>query len=310
MMPSKATSSAGTGKDMYVDNKDNKDIKGGRCGCVLGGSRASNAVESLMTPEAYASLEQRIMSGGNSALLSLLKDINQQMQIKGGSLKKEIKTKTNAKLLGQLSNDLLGGVTPYGAKMIGKMVSDPKMFKGGSVIEFASNLLQRVLPQSDIRGGSVGKDAMLVDEFISQLDDANKDKVMSFVNTAMNTSSMKGGSLAVYDTLFKDSKFEDYSIRGVKGGKPKTAKAEKVEKIKTGKKTPEIKVRYGGYSELRGATWPSEQSIYGKSYYTDPVQETVEMARLNTQIAAALNDKDNTTTLTKVGMRDNQSFHF
>ena len=294
---------------------------GGACACVTGGSRASDAVESLMTPEAYASMEARLIQGGNSALMNIMSDLKQTMQkmTAGGSVRKDLKTKANARALGQLSNHVLSSLTPYGAKALGKVLSDPKMTRGGSAITFAVNLLDKVLPKAGVKlGGSnlASKDHELIQEFVQQLDADNRAKVSTFMNTA---TAKTGGSLEAYDELFKNTQFDEYVIKGVKGGasgtKSKAASSNKKATSKT-KKSPAIKVRhYGGTTgDLQGAEWPSEFSLQMAPAKSDMIQETPEMARLNAKVNAALLPRDS-VSFSESGLKEHgngafQQFNF
>lgn len=309
-----------TNKSASVSSSRKGKGKGGACACTRGGSKASEAVEALMSPAAYTKMEQQLM-GGNSALAQTMKDLLSTMQHithgqAGGSSVSLMKAggdalRSNAQSLGRLANSALNALTPQGVTQVARLInSNNVLAKGGSILDMMFKAKDKLFGGDPTVSAS---DRAVVSDFLSQIDNVNKVKIdnlvqQGFVNTSLRQAApLTGGALAAYQELYPKAQFEEYSVKGIKGGgkQKKSSKSGKSGKSnKSSKKPVSIRVsKYGGADPntirpLQGSEWPSAASIERPIYSTAledmfarrPQFESPEMARIDSRFDSAMSN--------------------
>lgn len=249
---------------------------------VRGGSRASDAVTTLVTDEAYKHLAER-MGGATPFDNIVAKDpielVGALMKtFKGGRasfihLSNYVLQKGGASDLGKVSEELLSHLSPHGTKAIISFMNQPDFLQGGgSIMDWIKKHMPGSKKQKQRGGSPIIPDKAFI-EFYDQLSNANREKIAMFMGgkrqrggevaggnlpssahvqgflspQAYNllTSGVQGaGSVAAYDELYKNIKLQMFDVKEG-GAKRKTAAKPEASKAKKASSKKPMKRKVG-----------------------------------------------------------------
>lgn len=201
-----------------------------------------------------------------------------------------------AQKAGNIANDFLSYLTPAGASKISQMLQDKSVIKGGNSISDVMRNVTKAVSEKHITGmmpllSGGNATEKVVQSFMNSLSKNNTSNLMKalgfsggsiaskYVEALMTgdawkmlnsqaTNKVGGTSIAAFDELYKQAKFEEYDIKGMNGGKRSQKKSKKG----------------GSEGEILKNDWPHKNSLYNKPSPIDTTQQSLDMVRLNAQL--------------------------